>query len=94
MSTDDWEVVRESKSELLELLRRRHTPTLSFPDYPWRRQVATWPVEWRQRWGEQSNTFELAGLGWLEAEREAFQNVKAEKQAAESPAAAKRKVPI
>jgi hypothetical protein len=50
----------------------------STPPWPPRpRELASWPIERRQRWGEMANQFEDQGLAWNEAERRAFDIVKA-----------------
>jgi hypothetical protein len=40
-------------------------------------ELATWPIELRQRWGERANELEDEGLSWRDAERQAFAEVKA-----------------
>lgn len=39
---------------------------------PWRRRVAGWPDDWRERWGRTANALEDAGLGWRDAEERAW----------------------
>lgn len=39
---------------------------------PWRRRLAKWPDEWRERWGVRANQLEDTGLDWVEAERQAW----------------------
>ena len=45
---------------------------------PWRSVVAGWPLAWRQQWGDRSNALEATGLGWREAERQAFEEMTTE----------------
>jgi hypothetical protein len=42
------------------------------------RELAKWPIERRQRWGELANKLEDKGVEWPESERRAFEQVKAE----------------
>lgn len=39
---------------------------------PWREPLARWPDDWRERWGRRANDLEDAGLHWIEAERQAW----------------------
>jgi hypothetical protein len=39
---------------------------------PWRPIVATWPVEWRERWGRLANDLMDAGRPWPADEAEAY----------------------
>jgi hypothetical protein len=51
---------------------------------PWTprpRELASWPVAWRQRWGLLANTLQDQGIPWPEHERQAFDLVKAEMEA-------------
>jgi hypothetical protein len=41
------------------------------------RELASWRIERRQRWGELANQLQDQGLAWNEAERRAFDIVKA-----------------
>lgn len=57
----------------------------------WREIVATWPVPWRERWGELAGALEVEeGLGWQEAEELAFHQVDAERVAAAGGAPPRR----
>lgn len=49
---------------------------------PWRAPLANWPDEWRERWGRRANALEEAGLGWREAERQAWNETLALKREA------------
>jgi hypothetical protein len=53
-----------------------------FSRAPWPprpRELAGWPVRWRQRWGELANRFEeVDGIPFPESERRAFDQVKAQ----------------
>jgi hypothetical protein len=40
-------------------------------------ELASWSIERRQQWGELANQFEAEGLSWDQAERMAFEEVKA-----------------
>jgi hypothetical protein len=52
---------------------------------PWRRQLAGWPDEWRERWGVRANALEDEGLAWRDAEQQAFiETLKAKREAAEA----------
>jgi hypothetical protein len=44
-------------------------------------ELASWPLEWRQRWGLLANELEAAGIPRPEHERQAFDIVKAEMEA-------------
>jgi hypothetical protein len=39
---------------------------------PWRQLLPNWPDAWRERWGLRANELEESGLGWVEAERQAW----------------------
>lgn len=54
---------------------------------PWRELLARWPDEWRERWGRRANALEDAGLHWIEAERQAWNEVIKLKAAAKQCAA-------
>jgi hypothetical protein len=41
--------------------------------------LATWPTEWRQRWGELANTLQDRGIPWPDHERLAFNQVREER---------------
>jgi hypothetical protein len=41
-------------------------------DRGWRQSVATWPVDWRERWGRRANELEDRGETWDAAEWIAF----------------------
>jgi hypothetical protein len=41
----------------------------------YRRVLADWPVEWRERWGRRANDLEASGLSWRDAEGRAFAEV-------------------
>jgi hypothetical protein len=41
----------------------------------YRNILATWPVQWRERWGRRSNELEEGGLSWRDAEAQAFVEV-------------------
>jgi hypothetical protein len=47
---------------------------------PYREALAGWADDWRERWGHRSNALEDAGLGWREAEIQAFVEVWNEQQ--------------
>ena len=42
---------------------------------PYRIVVASWPDDWRERWGRRANALEEAGLSWRDAEGQAFVEV-------------------
>jgi hypothetical protein len=44
-------------------------------DRHWRRIVALWPIDWRERWGRRANELEDCGDTWNMAEWVAFQEV-------------------
>lgn len=51
------------------------------PERPWPprpRELARWPVGWRERWGELSNRLEGEDVPFPESERRAFRRVEAE----------------
>lgn len=39
---------------------------------PYRQVLATWPDDWRERWGRRANQLEETGLSWRDAEGRAF----------------------
>lgn len=39
---------------------------------PYRKVLANWPDEWRERWGRRANALEEQGLSWRDAEGQAF----------------------
>jgi len=41
-------------------------------------EIGSWPIPWRQRWGELCNQFEDEGVPFPESERHAHHQVKAE----------------
>ena len=43
---------------------------------PWRSVVARWPIDRRQKWGDRANQLQDAGLGWKDAERVAFHELR------------------
>lgn len=47
---------------------------------PWREPLARWPDEWRERWGHRANALEDQGLGWKDAEEQAFTETLASKR--------------
>jgi hypothetical protein len=57
------------------------TDSVVFGGDKWRRppELATWPVEYREKWGRLANQFEDEGISFPESERRAFQQVKAER---------------
>jgi hypothetical protein len=58
-------------------------PAPSPPPWPPRpRELAGWPVEWRARWGLLANALEDQGITWPAHERIAFDQIKAEIDAA------------
>src|SRR5262249_43467460 len=71
---------------LVELARARETPSpppAPSPDpspfSPWPPRpadLAHWPDAWWERWGLRANELEASGLGWREAERQAYTELK------------------
>lgn len=51
---------------------------------PWRRRLATWPDEWRERWGIRADEIEASGVAWIEAERRAWNETLAARKATEA----------
>jgi hypothetical protein len=54
------------------------------PTKPWLprpAEIGSWPIRWRQRWGELSNQFEDQGIPFPESERRAYHQAKAEMEA-------------
>jgi hypothetical protein len=49
-------------------------PPVSHPP-AYRGVLATWPEDWRERWGRRANELEEAGLHWRDAEAQAFVEV-------------------
>ena len=50
-------------------------PPPVFHPLEYRNILATWPVQWRARWGRRSNELEEGGLSWRDAEAQAFVEV-------------------
>lgn len=50
---------------------------------PYRQVLATWPDDWRERWGRRANELEESGLPWRDAEGRAFVEVWSQLRAAE-----------
>lgn len=50
---------------------------------PYRQVLATWPDDWRERWGRRANELEESGLPWRDAEGRAFVEVWGQFHAAE-----------
>jgi hypothetical protein len=48
------------------------SPPPIFHRLAYRGVVATWPIEWRERWGQRANALEDSGLSWRDAETQAF----------------------
>ena len=51
---------------------------------PWRQRLEDWPDLWRERWGLRANALEDGGMSWIEAERQAWNEVHVQKRQAES----------
>jgi len=51
------------------------SPPPIFHPLAYRGVVASWPVNWRERWGERANSLEDGGLSWRDAETQAFVEV-------------------
>lgn len=49
------------------------------PQYPWREELPTWSIEWRERWGRRANQLADEGVLWPEDERRAFAEVSHER---------------
>jgi hypothetical protein len=47
-------------------------PAQVFHPPAYRGVVASWPQDWRERWGRRANELEEAGLSWRDAEAQAF----------------------
>ncbi len=52
---------------------RPSTPV--FHPLAYRSVVASWPLEWRELWGQRANDLEETGLSWRDAETQAFVEV-------------------
>ncbi len=52
------------------------------PRRPWRESLASWPDEWRAKWGRRANDLEQDGLPLDEAERQAFGEIAGHKRLA------------
>ena len=52
---------------------RPSTPV--FHPLAYRSVVASWPLEWRELWGQRVNDLEETGLSWRDAETQAFVEV-------------------
>ncbi|WP_422931375.1 hypothetical protein [Singulisphaera sp. PoT] len=53
-------------------------------ELPWRRELEAWTDGWRERWGRLAGDYEDAIGDWFEAERAAFEDMKARKIKSES----------
>ena len=71
----DRDLIRVQRDNLVVLLKREQTapsePTMP-SDQRWRKVVALWSIEWRQRWADLAETYQAAGDPWDEAEWFAF----------------------
>src|SRR5262249_13779257 len=60
--------------ELRDLLTRHKEGLLSalcgWPPRP--KELAAWPIDLRQRWGERAAELQYSGLPWREAEKQAY----------------------
>ncbi len=54
-------------------------PAASTPWPPRPDELASWPLEWRERWGSLANDLEARGTPWPQSEVEAFRQVKGER---------------
>ncbi len=52
---------------------RATTPV--FHPLAYRSVVASWPLQWRELWGQRANELEETGLSWRDAETQAFVEV-------------------
>jgi hypothetical protein len=68
--TGDQEAVATKSRPLLEVTGE---------PLPWRRKIARWSDDWRERWGLRANALEDAGLPWRDAERQAFDELQRER---------------
>jgi hypothetical protein len=62
-------------------LDRRPAPTAG---QCWRQYIATWPLEWRQRWADRAEACQANGASWDAAEASAFQETMLEIEAAKA----------
>src|SRR5262245_29125911 len=53
----------------------KESASFSTPWPPRPRELASWPVERRQQWGELANQFEDEGVKWPESERRAYEQI-------------------
>jgi hypothetical protein len=68
------------------------SPALAVVSWPPRPvELSRWPIAWRERWGHRSNQLQDEGVPWPDHERQAFDEVQAEKAEAkgEPPRCAK-----
>jgi hypothetical protein len=72
------------------------SPPPIFHPLAYRGVVASWPTDWRERWGRRANELEDSGLPWRDAETQAFVelwNQLRQRPSAEPPAVAPVEVP-
>ena len=67
---------RQSRPGLRESMRSPHAPKLVIQHPPaYRKVIAGWTDDWRERWGLLANSLEESGLSWRDAESQAFVEV-------------------
>jgi hypothetical protein len=93
LTESDRSVIRLHRDGLYELISVKradalrplvnHTRAPTSPRVSYRRpeEIGFWPIPDRQRWGDLTSQYEAEGLTWQEAERTAYEKVKAERKA-------------
>jgi hypothetical protein len=86
LDPDLWAELAARKVELIALLSTPPAASTAAasaasaqPDPAlWRRVLPTWPIYWRERWGERANELHSSGVPWPHDEAQAFAEVAAE----------------
>jgi hypothetical protein len=92
LTDEDRRLIQQYKAELVELLSESEAEVTDSPTEPqvavrlspfmYQRpeEIGLWPIPDRQRWGELANQLIDEGMSWQEAERVAYETVRAERK--------------
>jgi hypothetical protein len=76
LTSEIKDALKQHKDDLLAQLSDRTDVRRSWLPRP--PELAEWPVERRQQWGELANELEDANIPWPEHERQAYEQIRAE----------------
>jgi hypothetical protein len=85
-TTDDLSAVTDKTSKTypergfvsFDSASHKESTDFNRPWTPRPAELATWPIERRQRWGELANRLDDQGIPWPEHERQAYEQINAE----------------